>query len=98
MINTITITFNHPQATPPTYKFGDRIAVVQRCQPKSWATGKVIGLQLEEIFKPRWLYIVTLDFPSGFIEEYLEEDLVPESEIPNRQTEWEQYRQLGRKS
>ena len=59
------------------------------CQPEAWAIGKVIGLQLEEIFAPRWWYICKLDSPLGLTEEYLDSDLVPEIEIPALQAEWD---------
>lgn len=80
-MSTITITFDYPQACVPKYKFGDRIAVIDNCNPKHWLTGEVIGLTLEtEIFKPCWSYTVKLDVPVGYTEEHTESELVPETE------------------
>jgi len=89
-MNTITITFSHPKALAPNYIITDRIAVQSDCQPEAWATGKVVGLHLEETCEPRWSYICKLDSPLGLTEEYLDTDLVPENEIPTLQAEWEQ--------
>lgn len=88
-MNTINITFTHSEASAPQYTFGARVAVADVCEPEAWATGKVLGLQLEEIFPPRWWYTVKLDKPLGFAEEYLTEDLVPEAQIPTLQAQWE---------
>lgn len=88
-MNTITITFRHHYASAPQYTFGDRVAVTNDCEPEAWATGKVLGLRLEEISSPRWWYTVKLDKPLGFAEEYLDEDLVPEAQLPALQAGWE---------
>ena len=88
-MNIITITFTHAEAQPPKYIITDRIAVRSDCQPEAWATGKVAGLRLEEIFEPRWWYLCKLDKPLGLTEECLDTDLVPESEIPTLQSQWE---------
>ncbi len=85
----ITLTFNYPQAPLPRYKFGDRVAVTDCCQPSQWACGKVIGLIFEE-HHSGWWYSVKLDTPAGYTEEYIESDLVAETEITARQTEWEE--------
>ena len=85
----ITLTFNYPQAPLPRYKFGDRVAVKDCCQPDQWVCGKVIGLIFEE-HHSGWWYSVKLDAPAGYTEEYIESDLVAETEIATRQTEWEE--------
>ncbi len=77
----ITLTFNYPQAPLPRYKFGDRVAVFSDCPPTEWLTGKVVGLILNENQQPYWYYSVKLNTPCGLTEEYLGDDLVPESEI-----------------
>lgn len=91
-MNTITITFIHAEAIPPKYKFGDRVAIAGDCQPEAWATGKVVGLHLDEYkFSPTtWSYVCKLDKPLGYTEDYEENDLVPESEIPNLQAKWDE--------
>lgn len=79
---TITITFDHPQAPIPKYKFGERIAVKDDYHPQNWLTGEVVGLTLEtEIFSPRWWYSVRYDLPVGYTEDHAEDELVPETEI-----------------
>lgn len=88
-MNTITITFTHCEAQPPKFTITDHIAVRSDCQPEAWATGKVAGLRLEEIFEPRWWYIVKLDSPIGLTEECLDSELVSETEIPTLQSQWE---------
>lgn len=85
----ITITFEHNDASAPKYKFGDRIAVTENCQPKDWLLGEVIGLCLESGYESRWWYAVKLASPIDYTEEYLGEDLVPQTEIPRLQAEWE---------
>lgn len=90
-MSTITITFDHPQADIPKYKFSDRIAVKDDCSPKTWLTGEVIGMVLEaESYSPRWWYSIKLDAPHGLTEEYLEDDLIAATEIAFFQVEWEQ--------
>lgn len=86
---TIVLTFNYPEVPLPKYKFGDRVAVSDCCQPSQWACGKVIGLIFEE-YHSGWWYSVKLDAPAGYTEEYIENDLVAETEIATRQTEWEE--------
>lgn len=86
----ITISFNYPDTPLPKYKFGDRVAISDCCQPSDWVCGKVIGMILEETYHPGWWYSVKLDAPAGYTEEYLESDLVAETEIATRQTEWEE--------
>ena len=85
----ITLTFNYPQAPLPRYKFGDRVAVTDCCQPSNWRCGQVIGLIFEE-YHSGWWYSVKLDTPAGYTEEYLEGNLVAETEIATRQTQWEE--------
>lgn len=90
-MNTITISFTHPQAEQPTYIFGDRVAAKSDLKPQAWATGKVVGLYLEE-FKSRhatWRYIVKLDSPRVCTEEYSVDYLVSEADIPTLQTKWD---------
>lgn len=87
----ITISFDYPDAPLPQFKFGDAIAVTDKCAPKDWLTGKVVGLILEEeTCKPRWWYAIKLNNPQGFTEEYLGDDLVLEEEISTLQFQWEQ--------
>lgn len=90
-MHTITIAFTYPKAEPPKYKFGDRVAVIDQCQPEAWATGKIVGLCLEEykFSTTSWCYICKLDFPGGFTEEYSVDELVFESELPTLQAKWE---------
>ncbi len=85
----IVVTFNHPEAPLPSYKFGDRVAVTEECAPTNWLTGKVVGLTLDETYQPIWYFSVRLDAPSGLTEEYLADDLVLEEQISDLQTEWE---------
>ena len=86
----ITITFEHQQAESPKYTFGDRLAITDDCAPKNWLVGEVIGLILEpEIYSPRWWYSIKLDTPHGLTEEYLENDVIPATEIAVLQREWE---------
>jgi len=86
-MNTIKIEFTH-EVKQPKYTFGDRVAVRGDCQPSLWATGKVVGLLLEEVLVPQWFYAVQLDLPSGFVDEHPDDDLVPESWIPDMQAVW----------
>jgi hypothetical protein len=83
-MNTITITFEHSRIETPKYKFGDcprgsafgnRVAIGEDCQPQEWATGKVVGLLLEEALVPQWFYVVQHDCPEGYTEEYPDDDL-----------------------
>lgn len=85
----IVLTFNYPEVPLPRYKFGDRVAVTDECAPTNWLTGKVIGLTLDETNQPIWYFSVRLDAPSGLTEEYSGDELVPEKQIPDLQTEWE---------
>lgn len=89
-MNTITISFTHPRAKQPTYIFGDRVAAKSDLKPEAWATGKVVGLYLEE-FKSRratWVYFVKLDSPLACMEEYEVDYLVSEADIPTLQAKW----------
>lgn len=90
-MNTITISFNHPDVEAPKFNITARVATVDDCQPEAWATGKVVGLHLEEWkYSPAtWTYIVKLDSPLGYTEEYSASDLVPEDEIPSLQAQWD---------
>jgi len=85
----IKITFDHPEASAPKHKFGERVALTDKCQPKDWLTGKVVGLTLEDTYEHRWWYAIKLDYPLGLTEEYLGHDLVTEQEIPMLQAQWE---------
>lgn len=85
----ITITFDS-SAPLPKFNFGERVAQSDECPPCNWLIGKVVGLTIDESYDPTWYYSVKLDAPSGLTEEYLGDDLVPETEIPNLQAEWEQ--------
>jgi hypothetical protein len=83
----ITLSFNYPSVPLPRYKFGDRVAVTDYSQPSDWVCGKVIGLIFEE-YHSGWWYSVKLDAPAGYTEEYREGDLVAETEIATRQSQW----------
>lgn len=86
----ITITFHHNDASSPKYKFGDLVAVSDNCQPKDWLVGEVIGLYLESGYETRWWYSIKLNSPVDYAEEHLGDDLVPKTEIPLLQAEWEE--------
>lgn len=87
-MSSITITFEYPQASPPKYKFGDKVAVKENCPPKNWLTGEVIGLTLlTEVFKPCWWYSIKLDFPPDYTEEHQEVELVLVTEIQAQQVQ-----------
>jgi len=86
----IAIAFNYPQASPPKYTIGDRVAITDNCPPKDWLVGKVIGLSLEENDEIRWWYSVRLNSPTGFTEEYQDQDIVPETTISMLQAQWQQ--------
>jgi len=87
---TINITFDHPQASVPKYKFSDHLAVKDDNSPREWLVGEVVGLTLEtESYLPRWWYSIKLDVPHGLTEEYLEDDVIPATEIGLLQAEWE---------
>lgn len=90
-MNSITISFNQPDVEAPKFNITDRVAIASDCQPEAWATGKVVGLHLEEFkYSPAsWAYIVKLDSPLGYTEEYSVNDLVPEAEIPSLQAKWD---------
>ena len=85
----IEITFDHPSAPLPRYKFGDRMAVNEECAPINWLTGKIVGLTLDETYQPIWQFSIKLDSPSGLTEEYQADELVPKKQIPALQAEWE---------
>lgn len=91
-MNTITITFPHPEVKQPKYSFNDRVAAKTNdgCQPEDWATGRVVGLELREYWfsPPTWLYMVKLDFAPIVPEEYSTDELVLEADIPTLQSEW----------
>ncbi len=59
----ITLTFNYPEAPLPKYKFGDRVALGDKCAPTNWLIGIVVGLTLDESYEPHWYYAVKLDAP-----------------------------------
>jgi hypothetical protein len=44
---------------------------------------------LEEALIPQWFYVVQLDSPKGLVEEYPDDDLVPEGFISTLQAEWD---------
>lgn len=77
-----TINFEHPFSIPK-YIFGDRVTIVSNAPTQNWLVGKVIGIVFEEKPHPRWCYVVKLDFPYGFTEEYPESQLVLEQEKPS---------------
>jgi hypothetical protein len=80
-MNTINITFTHPFAKAPKYTFGEQVAIRSNCKPQKWATGKVTGLRLDEYSTDTWNYTVVFDYPQGFCEEFIENDLVAVNEV-----------------
>lgn len=78
-MTTITITFTHPEAEQAKFTFGDRVAVIREGEP--WESGKVVGLYLDELSRPKWYYTVKLD-SDGCIKDCLAKDLVLETNIP----------------
>ncbi len=80
-MNTINIAFTHPCAEQPLFIFGSCVAIKSNCNPKKWATGKVTGLRLDEYSANTWNYTVVFDYPQGFCEEFIEDDLVAVNEI-----------------
>ncbi|NHC35330.1 hypothetical protein QH73_0011780 [Scytonema millei VB511283] len=87
-MNVTTIAFTSSTPEVPQYVFGDRVAVTDTCEPQDWATGRVVGLRIDEVYQPGWWYTVQLDLPNGFAEEYIQTDLVPEVQISALQEQW----------
>ena len=75
IMNTINIAFIHEEAKPPKYTFGSHVAIKSNCKPQEWATGKVTGLRLDDFSANTWNYTVVFDYPQGFCEEFIEDDL-----------------------
>jgi hypothetical protein len=48
---------------------------------KKWAKGQVTGLRLDYDSINNWNYTVVLDYPQGFCEEFIEEDLAALDEL-----------------
>lgn len=86
----ITITFDHPDAAQPRFSLMQRVAITDDCAPKHWRVGLVIGITFQDTYHPGWWYSIKLDEPYGYTEEYLESDLVVETEITALQSQWEQ--------
>lgn len=84
-MNTITITFTYPKAPSPKYTFRERVALKSNSKPQEWARGRITGLRLDDYSANTWNYTVVLDFPQGYCEELVEEDLVAEDEMFNQQ-------------
>jgi hypothetical protein len=78
-LNTITITITHPKITSPKYTFRERVALKSNGKPQNWARGIITGLRLDDYSANTWNYTVVLDFPQGYCEELVEEDLVAEA-------------------
>jgi hypothetical protein len=81
VMTTINIAFTHPFAKAPKYTFGEQVAIKSNCNPKQWATGQVTGLRLDYDSNDSWNYTVVLDYPQGFCEEFIEEDLAAVDEL-----------------
>jgi hypothetical protein len=81
IMNNLKITFTHPYAQPPKYTFGLRVALISNCNPKEWVTGKITGLRLDEYPANAWNYTVLFDYPQGFCEDFMEDDLVAIDEL-----------------
>jgi hypothetical protein len=80
-MTTINIAFTHPFAKAPKYTFGEQVAIKSNCDRKKWAIGKVTGLRLDYDPNDSWNYTVVLDYPRGFCEEFIEEDLAAIDEL-----------------
>jgi hypothetical protein len=80
-MSVITIRFTHFSAQQPKYTFGEQVAIKSNCDRKKWATGKVTGLRLDDYSTNIWNYTVVLDYPQGFCEEFIEEDLAAVDEL-----------------
>jgi hypothetical protein len=74
-MNTITISLASTCLHSPKFAIGEKVAIKSNCHPEEWATGRIIGLQLNDL-ENTWNYAIVLDYPQGFCEELLEEDLV----------------------
>jgi hypothetical protein len=83
-MNTITITFTHAHASSPKYTFGSRVAIKSNGKPQEWATGRVTGLRFDDYSTNTWNYTVVLDYPQGYCEELVEEDLATEHTVFNQ--------------
>jgi hypothetical protein len=77
----ITIRFTHFSAQQPKYTFGEQVAIKSNCDRKQWATGQVTGLRLDDYSTNNWNYTVIFDYPQGFCEEFIEEDLAVVDEL-----------------
>lgn len=83
----------------PKYAVADRVAIICECSPAEWATGKIIAISVQErvsLFLNKYkcvssvvVYVVQLDTPEGFTEDFNDEDLVSESLVPSLQSEWD---------
>jgi hypothetical protein len=75
IMNAINIVFTHPSVQPPKYTFGEYVAIKSNCNPKKWAMGTITGLRIDDDSTNPWNYTVVFDYPQGFCEEFIEEDL-----------------------
>jgi hypothetical protein len=80
-MNIINIKFTHPCAQPPKYTFGEQVAMRSNCKPQKWATGTITGLRLDDYSANTWNYTVVFDYPQGFCEEFIENDLVTKNQL-----------------
>jgi hypothetical protein len=80
-MNTINIKFTHPYAKPPKYTFGEQVAIKSNCKPQKWATGTITGLRLDGDSTNSWNYTVVFDYPQGFCEEFIEDELSAVNEL-----------------
>lgn len=55
------------------------MALKSNGKPQNWARGIITGLRLDDYSANTWNYTVVLDFPQGYCEELVEEDLVAEA-------------------
>ncbi|AKG21311.1 hypothetical protein [Calothrix sp. 336/3] len=80
-MNIINIAFTHLFAKAPKYTFGEQVAIKSNCDHKQWATEQVTGLRLDYDSNDSWNYTVFFDYPQGFCEDFIEEDLAAIDEL-----------------
>lgn len=80
-MHTIKISLTHSYAKSPKYTFGEQVAIKSNCHPQKWATGRVTGLRLDDDATNTWNYTIILDYPQGYCEELVEDDLAEPNEL-----------------
>jgi hypothetical protein len=80
-MNTINIKFTHSCAQTPKYTFGEQVAIKSNCKPQKWATGTITGLRIDDYSINTWNYTVVFDYPQGFCEEFIEDELSAVDEL-----------------